>query len=330
MTYYEVHYLDVKDADSIIIRYEDDDNKYIVLVDAGNVGDSEKIKRFIWNRWNTHTIDLAVCTHPDSDHKGGFFELLNDPEMTFKEFWLNTPDDVITEELYHKVYPKGNWLTHCRECYSHPTDELSPNLVSLALKMCPKKVYKAYKGKCHSQIPISVVGPTEDFYIPLAWDILKDNKRAKDNDESRYEDYGLLSAIEAKSSIDNETDDDSPTNAGSIILLFEPGNYGKFLLMGDSNRAAISDAISNNSNLSNAVIKVPHHGSKHNMTSGLIDELAPNCAIISAKGTRKHPSRGIVHCLSKHCNVYSTHISGDLYHSPGASQNPATPLKKKQ
>lgn len=330
MVYYEVHYLDVKDADSIVIRYEDDNNKYIVLIDAGNVGDSNKIKQYIWRHWNTHVIDLAICTHPDSDHKGGFFDLLNDSDMTFKEFWINTPYDVIPEDAYKQVYPKGNWLYHCRKCYSHPTDEHSPNLVTLALNKCNQRVYSAYKGKSHIEIPIKVVGPTMDFYRPLAWTILENNKRSKDSDNSLYEDFGYFSDIQAKSSIDNETDDDSPTNAGSIILLFEPAGYGRFLLMGDANRAAISDTMNNNSNLSGANIKVPHHGSKHNMTSELIDTLAPNCAIISAKGTRKHPSRGIDHCLSKHCNVYSTHISGDLYHSPGVSQKPATPLKKKQ
>lgn len=250
--------------------------------------------------------------------------------MIFKEFWLNTPDDVISEDMYREKYYSRNMQSHCWACYSHPTDDTYPDLVTLALRKCPNHVFGAYNNRRHPQIPIIVEGPTKEFYLPLAWTILENNKRAKGTDDSLYEDSGYFSAIEAKSSIDNENDDDSPTNAGSIMLLFQPEGYGNFLLMGDANRAAISDSLNNHSYLSGANIKVPHHGSKHNMTSALIDALAPNCAIISAKGTRKHPSRGIVHCLSKHCNVYSTHISGDLYHSPGASQNPATPLKKKQ
>lgn len=85
-----------------------------------------------------------------------------------------------------------------------------------------------------------------------------------------------------------------------------------------------------NTNLSGCRIKVPHHGSKHNLTSVLIDKLAPCCAIISAKGSRKHPSRGIVHCLSNHCNVYSTHKSGTLIHTSYPITTPAIPLKEKQ
>mgnify|MGYP007008082902 CR=1 FL=1 len=54
MPNYEVHYLDVSDADSIIIRYDDGRKQYIVLIDAGNVEDSAKIKNYIWNHYNKH------------------------------------------------------------------------------------------------------------------------------------------------------------------------------------------------------------------------------------------------------------------------------------
>lgn len=89
MPNYEVHYLSVSDADAIIIRYENSGDQYVVLIDAGNVSDSDKIKNYIWNHWKTYTIDLAICTHPDSDHKGGFFGLLNDRDVIINEFWLN-------------------------------------------------------------------------------------------------------------------------------------------------------------------------------------------------------------------------------------------------
>lgn len=44
MPNYEVHYLSVSDADAIIIRYENSGDQYVVLIDAGNVSDSDKIK----------------------------------------------------------------------------------------------------------------------------------------------------------------------------------------------------------------------------------------------------------------------------------------------
>ena len=172
MPNYEVHYLSVSDADAIIIRYENSGDQYVVLIDAGNVSDSDKIKNYIWNHWKTYTIDLAICTHPDSDHKGGFFGLLNDRDVIINEFWLNTPEDVIKEDEYNRLYPKRNRLSHCRECYDHPTDTDSLNLIDLAVSnKC--NVYGAYCGKIHSHIPISVVGPSLDFYHPVSYTHLR-------------------------------------------------------------------------------------------------------------------------------------------------------------
>ena len=57
--------------------------------------------------------------------------------------------------------------------------------------------------------------------------------------------------------------------------------------------------------------------------------LEPESAVISAKGSRKHPNSGIVYWLSKYCNVYSTHKSGDLMYTSEKVEYPARPLKKK-
>jgi beta-lactamase superfamily II metal-dependent hydrolase len=78
------------------------------------------------------------------------------------------------------------------------------------------------------------------------------------------------------------------------------------------------------------ILKVPHHGSKHNLTTDIIDKLSPKMSIISAKGSRKHPNSGIVYWLSRHGNVYSTHKSGDLLYPKRPEQPSATPLKPKQ
>ena len=78
------------------------------------------------------------------------------------------------------------------------------------------------------------------------------------------------------------------------------------------------------------ILKVPHHGSKHNMTTEIIEFIEPRMSIISAKGTKKHPNSGIVFWLSKYGNVYSTHKSGSLRYPKRPEQSSASPLKEKQ
>lgn len=49
---------------------------YVVLVDTGNEGDDKKILNHVNTYYNQKYVDLAVCTHCDSDHYGGYKELI--------------------------------------------------------------------------------------------------------------------------------------------------------------------------------------------------------------------------------------------------------------
>ena len=125
-------------------------------------------------------------------------------------------------------------------------------------------------------------------------------------------------------------EESSATNKASLILLFHPGNQ-KFLLAGDACAKSLHDVVDNlGDEVKNSILKVPHHGSKHNLTTDVIDLLAPTSATISCKGSKKHPNSGVVYWLSKYCNVYSTAKSGTLTYRSTPVEHPATPLKKKQ
>lgn len=59
---YEIRFLDVKDADCIVIMYQKDEDtdRKIALIDSGNVSDSAKIKQFLKKEFNTTVIDLRL------------------------------------------------------------------------------------------------------------------------------------------------------------------------------------------------------------------------------------------------------------------------------
>lgn len=78
-TKYEIDMLGVGAADALLVRFFDENDKaYIILVDAGNYCNGETIAKFVKERYNTFQIDLAICTHCDDDHFGGFIFLLED------------------------------------------------------------------------------------------------------------------------------------------------------------------------------------------------------------------------------------------------------------
>lgn len=329
---YEIHFLDVGDADCIVIWYRPnaESRAYIALVDSGNVSDAPRIKEFLANRFGTTTIDLAVCTHPDSDHKGGFFGLLEDKKVIIKEFWWKNPAKHISEDDFAKMQRHDSMVAACERVYNHPTDP-SKNLLDLAReKVVGCECYNVAPGFSHSVMPIKVLGPMDDYYRKAAIEIVEKFAELRtESDPSAYDELEELSEENARSVIDT-VKDESPTNKGSVILYFAPTNSMRFILAGDAAASSIRLVFDRNrSLLTGAILKVPHHGSKHNLNSSLIDDLKPSQSVVSAAGTKKHPSSAIVYYLSKYGNVYSTHKTRGLHYTNRHSVDPAVPLKKK-
>ena len=69
---FSFHVLNVGKADAMLLCCEGS----TMLVDCGMSDDGEDIARYLQKRKIAH-LDYAVCTHPDSDHIGGYGELLS-------------------------------------------------------------------------------------------------------------------------------------------------------------------------------------------------------------------------------------------------------------
>lgn len=327
---YRIHFLDVKDADAIVIAYKGNALMpwTIALVDAGNVCDSQTIKNFLWKEYKTRTIDLAVCSHPDRDHKGGFFGLLDDKEITIKEFWWRNPYKVISDDDFIKMKRSDSKQEACERIFNHPSDS-SKNLLKLARAKCNKCI-NAIVGTNHPIIPLTVLGPSTDFFRQASIGIVQNFAEIGPEPKlGKYNEAAEINDASARSII-NEVEDESFTNMASLVMLFQPKESFKILLAGDSSCNSLREIYDRNKDVvKGCILKVPHHGSKHNLNTDLIDDIHPSCAIISAAGNEKHPNNNLVYYLSKYCNVYSTHKSGTLSYISGSKGGSATPLRKK-
>jgi beta-lactamase superfamily II metal-dependent hydrolase len=334
---YEYEVLKLGNADAIFIRHYVNDIPYVILIDAGNVTDWEKIKRHLNTYYNTNTIDLAVCTHPDQDHIGGFFGLLEDEDITISEFWLIDPAAYLDENDIKHYQTKEGAMNAVRKIFNKPNDE-SQNLIDILIDRKDINAKTVIAGGEHSILPIKVVAPTKDYYGEVVKNMVEDYGCAKvyeEADTTEYDEAEQVSVDTAKSSIDTCDDDTSPYNQSSIVILYEPENSKKILFTGDACCASLVKMIEDYPEIKNIdLLKVPHHGSKHNLSSAIIDTLQPKTSYISAKGTRKHPSSAIVNYLSKYGNVYSTHkCSSFIHRSQGidrANTKSINPFKAKQ
>lgn len=327
---YDVNIIAVGDADAIVINYFDIHRWWTTVIDAGNVTDGHLLKSYIKNRVNGKCIiDYAFCTHPDKDHKGGFFELFNDEDVKICNFIYANPVKSVENDLRRLQFGTGKLARAAKKIYNHPTNDRL-NLIEVARQHNATVIDDWELNSDFQGMPICIVGPTKEFFKEAAYDMALDFSELEDDANFQpYDEDETLEEDEARSVMDNAPEP-SATNKASLIILFHPEGR-KFLLAGDACAKSIHDAIdAYGDNITNCVLKVPHHGSKHNLTSEVIDLLHPVSAVVSCRGSRKHPNNGVVYWLSKYCDVFSTAKSGSLIYQKSPVNNPATPLRRKQ
>lgn len=305
---YEYETLKLGNADAIFIRHYLNDLSYVILIDAGNINDWKTIKAHLKKYYDTYTIDLAICTHPDGDHMGGFFGLLEDKDISILEFWLIDPANYLDENDIKRYTTEEGATKAVRKIFNNPTDE-SKNLIDILISNDINAI-SIKSGDKHDKLPIKVVAPSEGYYREVVKNMVADYnvKVYEEADTSEYDEAEELSVETAKSSIDNCDDDNSPYNQSSIVILYEPENNKKLLFAGDASCTSLVQMMEDYPEIVDIdFLKVPHHGSKHNLSTPIIDTLKPKTSFISAKGSKKHPSSAIVNYLSTYGSVFSTH-----------------------
>ncbi|WP_443654555.1 ComEC/Rec2 family competence protein [Clostridium tagluense] len=90
----KVHYIDVGQADSILIQQ----GSASMLIDAGNNADSELVKKYVADQGITN-LDVLIGTHPHEDHIGGLDYVIN----SFKVGKIYMPKATSTTKTFTDV-----------------------------------------------------------------------------------------------------------------------------------------------------------------------------------------------------------------------------------
>lgn len=324
---FEVEMLDVKAADAFLIHYvEENGTSHIIMVDSGNYEDASKITnhirkyydKVIVNGWNGYVIDYAVVSHPDDDHIGGYVHMLENildgklKDIRFRSFWVNDPTkhefepgDVMNVRTQKSLDAK-------LKCVYDYEEDASKNLLDL-IDLVGVHREEVFAGEYLKSPKITILSPTVEYYESLlpkfrnrlkfhwALEALEENEYSEDKDSS---DNNMLSKT-----LDSASDDGSAHNQSSIVFLLETDEGDKFLFTGDAGRDAFNHIPQELLASFKGVkwMKVPHHGSKHNLDSTIIRHVNPKVAYISTEKEGKYLSRCTVFALKKNnTKVYST------------------------
>lgn len=323
---FEIDMLSVGAADAILIHFYLKNEWHTVLIDAGNYSDGELISDFVVNQYGSNVIDLAICTHCDKDHFGGFIYLCEQmrdnrfPKICIKKMLINdpglhvSPDDV---KYYRKI---ENLINEARSVYDLDDKNLLLLLYELASdnKIDVSEAFSDSNNIFFDGL-INIVGPTKTYYEELTADFrndllyYEDEEDADDSDANAdtYQGEALSKAL------DEASDDSSAHNQSSIIFTFNPNLNDTYLFMGDAGRNAFDNMAKEcRRQIENTYwLKVPHHGSKHNMDSDMINWISPRIAFVSTEKRGHYLNYAVVRALKKcGCSVYSTHRSSNLWH----------------
>lgn len=317
-----------KSGDAILIRYGDLDsggrNQTVILIDGGYKNTARDIKRILEDYYRCknsdgkYVIDLMILSHPDLDHVGGLVELSKDPEIEICGLLMQKPWEVVDPEDF-----KDGRITHkslenrLRKSFKQAA-ELYDNV--------PKAKHLDTTPRCFTLngAKFKILGPFDEFYrkMLLACPKTPDAKVIEGKAQKifcqKIEEEDFIEGQKIEWNYDEST---SEINETSLIILFEYEGH-KVLLTGDAGKEALEEAIdtaqNNKIDLTDIdIIKLPHHGSRKNVTPEIMDQLGgegTRCYISCAEGDEgHHPSKRLVNMLNQKGFRVLTTIGGDLY-----------------
>jgi len=173
--------------------------------------------------------------------------------------------------------------------------------------------------------PLSVVGPTVDYYTELVAQFADSSAiRASEALVASLPNQALVEALlesmpqPASDSLEANPETEPENNSGVILAMQHVS--GLHLFTGDAGAQALARAAQQYPLGGCHWMQVPHHGSRRNITEPLIQHFRPTWAFVSAKGNKKHPRRAVVNAFkSVGTRVYSTHYPNEtnLWHHRG-------------
>jgi beta-lactamase superfamily II metal-dependent hydrolase len=351
---YEIEMLSVGAADAFIIHFTDDSQvNHLILIDAGNYEDGQMITDHLRKYYTNPIINLAIVTHPDDDHYGGFIKMLEKIQNKDKDaikinkFWINDPGNNHVDKNEVKWITKQKSVNvRARSVFDLNDKNLIELIDSILGNSCREekftqlgtlKIREKILNYIKSDVTypfFKILGPTKSYYESLVPNFRNDelNFHTPENDSNYVPSRDIPNETCLSPTLDNAVDDSSANNQSSLILLFEPNNEKKYLFFGDAGRDAFNKMPSSAKNSIHEKIywiKVPHHGSKHNLDSAMINWMKPKIAYISTECIGNFLNQCTVNALkASKCSVYSTHLDKChfLHNGNREDYSSATPL----
>ncbi len=284
----DIWMLDVGHGDSIIVRYNNAGIPYYGLIDSCTHSKHLEPRALTkLNELGADFLSFVLLTHPHKDHYSGLYKILQQYEDKIGNFY-SFPIDHYTPGRIKKIctaYKKLGEETDSETIHSGLLE-----LVEI-LKFAKKKIgddqWEEAIGFDNTIIPMGFDGVELNFLLPPS--LVK----------------GIFYNIMEKDTPDlNKLDKELENKLSAALQIKYKGQ--EIVLGGDCTNETWSKLKHRNNYRDDAfksnIIKLPHHGSKHdcreNILKFLYSDSDNNIALISADG-KSHPSDEVLETLAK-------------------------------
>jgi glyoxylase-like metal-dependent hydrolase (beta-lactamase superfamily II) len=254
-------------------------------------------------------FDIVIVTHVDRDHIDGVIRALREQHLHSADIWFNGRDEIDAlvnagtrgvrqgDELSALIpADRRNRVVDGRAIHVPPTGpvrfELPGGAVCTLLSPSGERLEKLL-GKWPDPVRV-VADPTEDLLNAL--------------DDPLTRGVGEFG------------EDSSVANGSSIAFLLEAGG-ASLLLTGDAFASDLETTIGQLiaqrgvSQLHVDLFKLSHHGSRQNMTDGLLDLIDPGAILVCTDGSKfRHPDEDALAKIRSHYPEVPIHFTDDTEH----------------
>jgi len=329
---YEVDFFAVGNAgrhgDANAIRFtRPDSGAYAhVVIDAGFEQNGEQFVEQITQYYDTSAIDLAIITHPDGDHIGGMGHVIRDLDVG--ELWI------------HRLSNHGGG--------SLPAAEAVDDLIAVAEDK-GTAVREPFTGLRAFGDALTILGPDETWYDELVREQLVEAEERTRRptraggvlEAARLRAQQFLARLPVEVSFDDAGGTNPRNDSSAITLLDVDGR--RLLFSSDAGVPALDrawDWLEENGGDTSppTFVQLPHHGSRHNASSGLLDRLfgptgqeQTRTAFVNvAPEAVKHPSPRVANAFMRRgYKVHQTRGDNKCHSHDAPSRpnwGPSTPL----
>lgn len=295
---FHLEMLQANEGDSLLLHYGDRAKPSHIVVDTGRKATWPALKRrleAIIERGET--LELLVITHIDRDHIEGVLELMKAEPVAkaFRDIWFNGFHHLLNQRVEGFGAIQGEALTNAIVTLRLPWNR------NAAWRSGPVVVAHADEPPTitlDSGLKITLLSPSLDQLTDL-----KKEWRAACEAEGLVPGAAVIGRLERPGlehfgRIDVErlaasafAEDGAAPNGSSIAFIAEYD--GQCVLLGaDAHPAQLIEALGSLGKPKLQALKLPHHGSKANVSVGLLQAVECSRYLVSTSGSYfKHPDR---------------------------------------